>query len=123
MCSTEISEPVSSSDARNGDGSLPDGPTARRTYCGKAAMGITGIGVLALSSAISYRVRELLAELILFSFLFGVVILAILILWLVGETTHNAAAALETHMPHIPSHSVAPAPAHSNLTHPGHLWN
>jgi hypothetical protein len=119
MCSTEISNPVSPSDSRN-DGSFPAGPTARQTYCRKAAIGITGIGVLALSSVISYRVRELLSALLLFSFLFGVVILAILILWLFGKTTRNAATALKTHMPRIPSHKVAPAPAHSKLIHPGH---
>jgi hypothetical protein len=120
MSIKEISDPISLSDARNGNGSLPKGPTERKTYCGKVAIGITGIGVLALSSAISYRVRELLSALLLFSFLFGVVILAILILWLFGKTTHNAVTALKTHMPRIPSHNVAPAPAHSKLIHPGY---
>jgi hypothetical protein len=123
MCSPEVSDPVSLSEVRNSDGSLPEGPTARRSYYGKAAIGITGIGFLTLASAISYRVRELLSALILFTFLFGIVILAILILWLFGETTHNAVTALQTHVPRIPSDNIATTPTHSNLIRPGDRSN
>jgi Flp pilus assembly protein TadB len=93
------------------------------TYWSKAAKAIMSIGVVALLTAAFYRVRELLAALILFSFVFGVVILAMLILWLVGETTHKAAAVLESQMPQILPHAVATAPAHSHPMRRSHPWN
>jgi hypothetical protein len=122
MPSTLHSMPVAQTDARNA-GSSPEAPAARRSYYRKGVYIATGIGVLVLSSAAFYRVRELLAGLILFSLLFGALIFVILILWLVGETTHKAAAVLETHMPHILPHSITPAPAHSHPVHRGQPWN
>ena len=82
------------------------------------------MGVTGLSAAVFYRVRELLGALILFSAVFGVVIIAVLILWLVEEAAHEAAVRLETRMAHIPSrHIVA-----SSRGHAGHIlrtrqWN
>jgi hypothetical protein len=97
--------------------------TAKRTYT-KTAEAVAGLGVLALSGALFYRVRELLAALLLFSVVLGVVIIAVLILWLVGEATHEAAGRLETRVAHIPArHIVATSRGHA-----GHIlrslpWN
>jgi hypothetical protein len=120
MLLREISKRADQSEPRNLEGFSPEGPcakasTAGRIYSSKAVKAAAGIGVLALSAAIFYRVRELLAALLLFSVLFGVVIIAVLILWLVEEAAHEAAVRLETCMAHIPPrHIVAPAQAHAN---------
>ena len=83
---------------------------ARWNPCRKAAITATGSGAQALSSVAFYQVRELLAELILFSFLFAVVLLAILTIWLVEEITHQVAAIFEAHLPHHLPDTVSPAP-------------
>ena len=85
---------------------------ARWNPCRKAAITATGSGASALSSVAFYQVRELLAELILFSFLFAVVLLAILTMWLVGEITHQGAAIFEAHLCHLLPHTVTLAPVH-----------
>jgi hypothetical protein len=84
-------------------------------YTGKAVGAAGGIGVLALSAVAFYRVREILAALLLFSVLLGVVIFAILIMWLVGEATHEAATRLEKYATHIPArHTFAVSPPQAN---------
>jgi len=129
MLPREISDRADRSESRNHEGFSPEGPcvkasTARRIYSGKAVEAAAGIGVLALCAAVFYRVRELLAALILFTVLFGVVAIAVLILWLVDRGAHEAAVRLETHMAHIPSrHIVAPAQAHPNHIHRNPPWN
>jgi len=93
--------------------------TARRIYSSTAVKTATGIGAVALAAAVYYRIRELLAALLLFSFLFGVVMIAVLILWLVEQTAHEAAVHIETHMGHMPVRRTA-APSRR---HAGHiLW-
>jgi hypothetical protein len=129
MLSKEISKRADQSEPRSLEGFSPEGPcakasTAGRIYSSKAVKAAAGIGVLALSAAIFYRVRELLAALLLFSVLFGVVIIAVLILWLVEEAAHEAAVRLETIMAHIPGRHIA-APSRG---HAGHIlrtrpWN
>ena len=129
MLSKEISKRADQSERRNLEGSSPEGPcakasTAGRIYSSKGVKAAASIGVLALSAAVFYRVRELLAALLLFSVLFGVVIIAVLILWLVEEAAHEAAVRLETCMAHIPSrHIVAPAQAHANHIRRSPPWN
>jgi hypothetical protein len=129
MLPNEISNRADRSEPRNREEFSPEGPgekawTARRIYSVKAVEAAAGIGVLALCAAVFYRVRELLAALILFSVVFGVVIVAILILWLVGQATHEAAVHLETHMAHTPSRLiVAPARVRANHIHKSPPWN
>jgi hypothetical protein len=102
-------------DRFSAEGSCEKASTAWRLYSRKAVEAVAGIVVLALSAAVFYRVRELLAALLLFSVLFGVLAIAVLILWLVERGAHEAAVRLETHMVHIPArHVVAPAQAHAN---------
>jgi len=129
MLSKEICNRTDHSEPRNHDGFTPEGPSAKastagRIFSSKAVEAAAGIGVLALCAAVFYRVRELLAALILFTVLFGVVAIAVLILWLVDRGAHEAAVRLETHMAHIPSrHIVAPAQAHPNHIHRNPPWN
>ncbi len=129
MLSKEISKRTDKSEPRNLEGFSLKGPcvkasTARQLYSSKAVKAAAGIGALAFSAAVFYRVRDLLAALLLFSVLFGVVIIAVLILWLVEEATHEAAVRLETHMAHIPARHIVAA----SLGHAGHIlrtrpWN
>ena len=129
MLSTEISKRGDKSGPRNLEGFSLEGlcakaSTAMRIYCSKAVKAVAGIGVLALSAAVFYRVRELLAALLLFSVLFGVVIIAVLILWLVEEATHEASVRLETHVAHIPARLIAAqARVHANHIHRNPPWN
>ena len=107
---------------------LKDPPTstskALRIYSGQAAKAAAGIGALALCAVVFYRVRELLAALILFSAVFGVVIVAILILWLLGQATHEAAVRLEKQMARIPARRIfAPARAHAGHVHRNPPWD
>jgi len=128
MLSKEVIRRADQSESRNHEGFSPEGPcvrasTAGRIYSSQTVKAAAGIGVLALSASVFYRVRELLAALILFSFLFGVVIVAVLILWLVERGTHEAAVRLETHMAHIPArHIFAPARAHADNIHRNPRW-
>jgi hypothetical protein len=78
MSSKEICNRADHSEPRNHDGFSREGPgvkasTATRIYSGKAVEAAAGIGVLALCATVFYRVRVLLAALILFSAVFGVV--------------------------------------------------
>jgi len=129
MMSKEISERADQSEPRNVEGFSPEDPgaiasMARRIYSSKAVIATTGMGVLALSSAAFYRVRELLAALLLFSVLFGVVAVAVLILWLVERGAHEATVRLETRLAHIPAaHIFAPARAHVGPIHRKPPWN
>jgi len=122
MWSTEHSNLATQSDARD-SGSSWEAPIARGSFYRAGITTAAGIGALVLLSAAFYRVRELLAALILFGFLFGVVILAILIFWLVGETAHQAATVLETQMPHVLPHTISPARAHSHPVRRNQQWN
>jgi hypothetical protein len=129
MLSKEVIRQADQSESRNHEGSSPEGYSVKaskmgRIYSSKAVEAAAGISVLAVSASVFYRVRELLAALILFSFLFGVVIVAVLILWLVERGTHEAAVRLETHLAHFPArHIVAPAQAHPNHIHKSPPWN
>jgi hypothetical protein len=98
--------------------------TAGRIYTVKAVKVSAGIGVLALCAAGFYRVRELLAALILFSVLFGTVAIAALILWLVEQGAHIAAARLETLVSDFPSRRIfAPAHLHAHHSKRTPPWN
>lgn len=129
MLSKEVGRQADQSDSRNHEEFFPPGhsakaPTAGRIYSSKILKAVAGIGVIAGSASVFYRVRELLAALILFSFLFGVMMIAVLILWMAGRGTHEAAVRLETRLAHIPTrHIVAPAQAHANHIHGSPPWN
>jgi hypothetical protein len=129
MRSKEINKRADQSEPGNLEGFPLDNlcvkeSTAKRLYSSKAVKAATGIGALAFSAAVFYRVRELLAALLLFSVLFGVVIVAVLVLWFVEEATHEIAVRLETHISHISVlHIVAPARAHANHIHRSPPWN
>jgi hypothetical protein len=129
MLSKGICNRADDSEPQNHDGFFQEGPgviasTATRIYSDKAVEAAAGIGVLALCATVFYRVRELLAALILFSAVFGVVAIAFLILWLVERGAHEAAVRLETRMSHIPSRRVvAPAQTHANQIHRSPRWN
>ncbi len=98
--------------------------TVRRIYANKTAEAVASIGILAISAAVFYRVRELLAALLLFSVLIGVVIVAVLILWLVGEATREATSRIETRLAHIPArHVLAASRAHATHNHRSPPWN
>ncbi len=129
MPSKEISNRADPSQPRNHEGFSPKAPgvkapSAGRTYSGKAVEAAGGIGLLALSAAVFYRVRELLAAFLLFSVVFGIVAIAILILWLVERGAHEAAVRLETHMAHIPARRIfASCRAHADHTLRNPPWN
>jgi len=128
MLSKEICNRTDHSEPRNHDGFTPEGPSAKASTAGRIfsskAVEAAGIGVLALCASIFYRVRELLAALILFSAVFGVVIIAVLILWLVEQAAHEGAARLGTHMAHFPArHIFAPARARADRIHGNPPWN
>jgi Flp pilus assembly protein TadB len=123
MSSKEICNRTDRSDSRDHYGFSPEGPSAKastagRIFSGKAVEAAAGLGVLALCSAVFYRVRELLAALILFSAVFGVVMIAVLILWLVERTAHEGAVRLGAHMAHFPGrHIFAPVREHAAHIH------
>lgn len=129
MLPEEVSKRGDKSWPRNLGGSFREGhraigSSAGRIYSNQAAKAAAGIGVLAICAAVFYRVRELLAALILFSAVFAVVIVAALILWMVGQASHEAVVRLETHMERKPSRHIVAA----FRTHAGHIlrsppWN
>ena len=129
MSSKEICNRADHPEPRNHGGFSPECPSAKastagRIFSGKAVEAAAGIGVLALCASVFYRVRELLAALILFSAVFGVVILAVLILWLVEQAAHEGAVRLGTHMAHFPGrHIFAPARARADHIHRNPRWN
>lgn len=129
MLSKHSSNPADRSEPQNNENFSPvlSGEKVSRTvgiYTGKAVGAAGGIGVLALSAVAFYRVREILAALLLFSVLLGVVIFAILIMWLVGEATHEAATRLEQYVTHIPArHTFAVSPAHANPIFRSRRWH
>lgn len=120
MLSEEVSKHADGSELHNLEALSPKGScgkqsTTERFHAGKILEAIGGIGLITLCAAVFYRVRELLAALILFSFVFGVVIAAVLIFWLVEEATHEAAGRLTTHMSHISArHNFAPSRGHTS---------
>jgi Flp pilus assembly protein TadB len=128
MLTREINNRDDQLDPRNHQGFQGESPrrkgsTGERSYSGKGLEAVVGIGVLALCAAVFYRVRELLAALILFSFLFGVVAIAVLILWLVERGAHEAAERIETHLAHIPAQRLfAPARADAKHIHKSPPW-
>lgn len=117
------------SEPRNLDGFSPEdrgakAPSVGRIFSGKAVEAAAGIGVLALCASVFYRVRELLAALILFSAVFGVVIIAVLILWLVEWTAHEGTVRLGTHIAHFQGrHVFAPARARADHIQRNPRWN
>jgi hypothetical protein len=125
----QISQRTDQTEQRVDHGFSAEGPCVQESTAGricsvKAVEVSAGIGVLALCAAVFYRVRELLAALILFSVLFGIVAIAVLILWLVEQGAHAAAARLETHVSDILSRRiVAPAQVHANHSHRSSPWN
>ncbi len=129
MLSNEIGKRDDKSWPRNLGASSEEVPPAKGSiagliYSNQALKAAASIGVLAICAAVFYRVRELLAALILFSAVFAVVIVAVLILWLVGQATHEAAMHLETHMPRFPARHIVAA----SRGHAGHIvrnppWN
>jgi hypothetical protein len=129
MLSKEICNRTDHSGPQNHDGFSAERPgakasTAGRIFSSKAVEAAAGLGVLALCASVFYRVRELLAALILFSAVFGVVIIAVLILWLVEQTAHEGAVRLGTHMAHFPArHILAPARARADHIHRNPPWN
>jgi hypothetical protein len=129
MLSNEICKRTDQSDSRNQKGFSAEGPcgavsNAGRIYFSKAFEAAVGIGLLALCATAFYRVRELLAALILFSVLFGIVAIAVLILWLVERGAHVAAVRLEMRMTHIASRDIAAsARAFANHFHWNPPWN
>ena len=129
MLSNETSNRADESEPRNHEKFSPEAPgvkawTVGRAYSGKAVEAAAGVGALALSSAAFYRIRELLAAFILFSVVFGVVAIAVLILWLVERGAHEAAVRIETHMAHIPAQRVvAPSRAQVAPIHRTPPWN
>jgi hypothetical protein len=129
MLSTEVSRHANHSESRNYEGFSPRGHSVKALMVGricssKGVKAVAGISALVASASVFYRVRELLAALIVFNFLFGVAIVAVLILWLVERGTHEAAVRLETHLAHIPArHIVAPARAHTNHLDRNPPWN
>jgi len=129
MLSKEICNHTDQSEPRNEERFSAEAPIAeatagRKTYSGKAVEAAAGIGVLAFSVAVFYRVRELFAAFLLFSVVFGVVAIAFLILWLVERGAHEAAVRIETHMAHIPAQRVvAPSRAQVAPIHRTPPWN
>jgi len=129
MLPKEISGRADQSEPRAVDGFSQEDPSAKappasRNYPGRAATAIAGMGVLVFLAAAFYRVRELLAALLLFSVLFGVVVIAVSILWFVERGAHEAAARLETQLARIPVRRIfATARAHSGHTHRNPPWN
>lgn len=124
MSSKEITESPANSEPRDPGGFSPKGPAAkssraRQIWSSRPAITAAVLGGLALSSAAYYRVRELVAALILFSFFFGVVMIAVLILWLIEQAASEAADRIETRIAHVP----ARRPVASARSHTGHaLW-
>ncbi len=111
------------------EGFSPEEPPTRvwdawRIWFGKGLYGAAGIGVIVLSAAVFFRVRELLAALLLFSVLFALVAIAVFLLWLVGRATRAVAVRVGRHMVHIPSnYIVVPVMARANHYHRSPPWN
>lgn len=106
------------------DGPHGKTPAFKRIYYSKIVRAVTGMVVLAALAAFSYQVRELMAALLLFSVLFGVLGIVVLILSFLGRATHDAAAHLEAHKARMQTHNIAA----THQPHPGHIsrswpWN
>jgi hypothetical protein len=116
------------SDPQIREGFSPQGSPARlstpkRICLGKGLQAAVGIGGIALSAAVFFRVRDLLAALLLFRVLFGAVAIAVFILWLVGRATHEVAARVGTHLAHMPSSTIF-VPVRTRANHHGSPpWN
>ena len=81
-------------------------PQAKRISSKVAAM--AGSCALAIGAVIFYRLRELLAALLLFSVIIVTAFIAVLIFWLVGEVVYEAASRMEKHLTRIAArHSLA----------------
>jgi hypothetical protein len=99
-------------------------PATRRKYSRKAASA-AGLGALfVISFATMYRVRELVAMLLLFTIAFVVVMIGALMLWFAEQAAHRAAVWIETHVAHLPErHAVVPARAQSKSNSGGRPWS
>jgi hypothetical protein len=125
----QMSQRTDQTEHRVDHGFSAEGPCAKESTAGrihsvKAVEVSAGTAVLGLCAVGFYRVRELLAALILFSVVFGIVAIAILILWLVEQGAHAAAVRLEKLVSDFPSRRiVAPAQVHANRSHRTPPWN
>jgi cell division protein FtsW (lipid II flippase) len=96
---------------------------AKRKYSRKAAT-VVGLGALfLLSFATIYRVRELVAALLLFTLAFGIVMIGVFILWLAEEAAHGAAQWLEGLAAHRPPRIVTAARVRARHNTAGRTWN
>ncbi len=129
MLPKQISKQGGNRQAQNLEGLPSETPRAntsrlRRICSSKIAEALASIGVLAICAAAFYRIRELLAALLLFSVILGTVIVAVLILWLVGEATHEAAGRVETRVARIAAHQIAaPSRGHCGHAQGSPPWN
>lgn len=97
---------------------------ARRIYANKAAGWAAAVALCALSASAFYRVRELLAALLLFSILFAIVMLGAVIVWLVDEAAHRAAVRVESRIGHISSPQIAaPSQARAKQGQENRAWH
>jgi hypothetical protein len=65
-------------------------PIAARIYSNSAVRAAAGITLVVLSANVSYLARELLAALLIFSVLFGMVVLGYFMLWFLEQGIHEA---------------------------------
>lgn len=65
-------------------------PIAARIYSNSAVRMAAGITLVVLSANVSYLARELLAALLIFSVLFGMVVLGYFMLWFLEQGIHEA---------------------------------
>jgi hypothetical protein len=95
-----------------------------RIRFGEGLLAAAGICVIVLSAAVFFKVRELLAALLLFSVLFAVVAIVVFLLWLVGRAIHEAAVRVGRHVVHLPSnHIVVPVRARASHYRGSLPWN
>lgn len=96
---------------------------AGRKYSRKAAT-VAGLGSLfILSFATIYRVRELVAALLLFSVAFAVAMIGVLLLWLAEQAAYKTAVWLESQVAHLPPRVVAAERVRARHNAAGRTWN
>lgn len=94
-----------------------------RSYSRKAA-GAAAFGVLLIVSlATVYRVRELVAELFLFSIAFGAVTIAGLMLWLIEGLAHTALTWVESLVADLPARVASPARVRARHDPSSRTWD
>ena len=96
----------------------------RITSLAAGEIAAAGSSVLAICAFMFYRIRELLAALLLFSVAIGAMFLFVVILWLAGEAAYEAASRIEIHVNHNPArHFLAWSRAHAAHIHWSPHWN